>query len=97
MTKSDKMTSEGSELLDAVKQMKANARGREYSPEQLLAISARKSLAMTQTEFASLLDVSVDAIQDWEQGRRKPRGPAQTLLRVAQKHPQILSTLNDVQ
>ncbi|MFK8014966.1 MAG: helix-turn-helix domain-containing protein [Gammaproteobacteria bacterium] len=91
------MSPEGSELLEAVRQMKATKRGREYSPEQRLAISARKSLTMTQTEFASLLNVSVDAIQDWEQGRRKPRGPAQTLLRIAEKHPKILSDMNNAQ
>ena len=88
------MTPEGAELLLAVKQMKADKRAREYSPEQLLAISARQSVAMTQKEFASLLNVSIDAIQDWEQGRRKPRGAARTLLRVAQKHPRILNRLN---
>jgi putative transcriptional regulator len=96
MTKPKKMTAEGADLLKAVQQMKANKRGREYSPEQLLAIAARQSLDMTQTEFALLLDVSVDAIQDWEQGRRTPRGAARTLLRVAQKHPSILRRLNHV-
>jgi len=94
MTKFKKMTPAGAGLLQAVKQMKANQREHEYSPEQLLAISARQSVAMTQKEFASLLNVSVDAIQDWEQGRRKPRGPARTLLRVAQKHPRILNRLD---
>ncbi len=94
MTKPKKMKPEGAELLKAVKQMKADKKSREYSPEQLLAISARYSLEMTQKEFASLLNVSVDAIQDWEQGRRKPRGPARTLLRVAQKHPSILNRLD---
>ena len=64
-----------------------------YTPEQLLAISARKSVKMTQKEFARLLNVSVDSIQDWEQGRRSPRGAAKTLLRVAQDHPEVLEEL----
>ena len=87
------MTDEGAELLKAVKQMKAGKKGRVYTPEQLLAISARQSVNLTQKEFARLLNVSVDSIQDWEQGRRSPRGAARTLLRVVQDHPEVLEKL----
>jgi len=93
VTSKRKMSAEGAELLKAVKQMKAGKKGRVYTPEQLLAISARKSVKMTQKEFARLLNVSVDSIQDWEQGRRSPRGAAKTLLRVAQDHPEVLEEL----
>ena len=84
------MGAEGAELLKAVKQMKARKKGQAYTPEQLLAISARLSANLTQKEFAQLLNVSIDSIQDWEQGRRSPRGAAKTLLRVAQSHPEVL-------
>jgi putative transcriptional regulator len=87
------MTDEGAELLRAVKQMKAGKKGRVYTPEQLLAISARQSVNLTQKEFARLLNVSVDSVQDWEQGRRSPRGAARTLLRVAHEHPEVLEQL----
>ncbi|MFQ5548912.1 MAG: helix-turn-helix domain-containing protein [Woeseia sp.] len=70
--------------------MRANKKGRVYTPEQLLAISARQAANLTQKEFAQLLNVSVDAVQDWEQGRRSPRGAAITLLRVAHEYPEIL-------
>ena len=89
------MTDEGTELLKAVKQMKAGEKGRVYTPEQLLAISARQSVNLTQKEFARLLNVSVDSVQDWEQGRRSPRGAARTLLRVAHEHPEVLEQLAD--
>ncbi len=82
------------ELLEAVQQMKAGDKSRVYSPEQILAIAARRSSNLTQLEFARLLDVSVDAIRDWEQGRRSPRGAARTLLRIAMMHPEILDRLN---
>ena len=85
MTRKLKMSTEGAELLKAVKQMKARKKGRIYTPEQLLAISARQSANLTQKEFARLLNVSIDSIQDWEQGRRSPRGAAKTLLRIAQE------------
>lgn len=93
MTRNKKISAEGAELLKAVKQMKAGKKGRVYTPEQLLAISARQAANLTQKEFARLLDVSVDSVQDWEQGRRSPRGAAKTLLRVAQEHPEILEQI----
>jgi putative transcriptional regulator len=87
------MSVEGAELLKAVKQMKAKEKGRVYTSEQLLAISARQSVSLTQKEFAQLLNVSIDSIQDWEQGRRSPRGAAKTLLRIAQEHPEVLEKI----
>lgn len=93
MSNKREMSSDGAELLKAVKQMKAGSKGRVYTPGQLLAISARQSANLTQKEFARLLNVSVDSVQDWEQGRRSPRGAARTLLRVAHEHPEVLEQL----
>jgi putative transcriptional regulator len=88
-----KLSDAGAELLEAVEQMKGGKKGRTYTKEQLLAISARKSVNLTQREFAKLLDVSIDTVQDWEQGRRSPRGAAKTLLKIAQSHPEVLEQL----
>ena len=93
MKTEDTISPEGAELLEAIRQMKAGETGRVYTPEQILAIAARRSSNLTQVEFAELLDVSVDAIRDWEQGRRSPRGAARTLLRVAMQHPEVLRQL----
>ena len=93
MSSKPKMSDEGAELLETVEQMKKGRKGRSYSKEQLLAISARKSVNLTQREFAKLLNISVDTVQDWEQGRLSPRGAAKTLLKIAQDHPKILEQL----
>ena len=93
MTRKKKMSAEGAELLKAVKQMKAKKRGKIYTPEQLLAIAARQSVNLTQKEFAQLLNVSIDSVQDWEQGRRSPRGAAKTLLQIAKQHPEVLEQI----
>ena len=93
MTRKKKMSAGGAELLEAVKQMKAKKKGKVYTPEQLLAIAARQSVNLTQKEFARLLNVSVDSVQDWEQGRRSPRGAAKTLLLVAKQHPEVLERI----
>lgn len=90
MASKSKMSAVGKELLEAAQQMKQGNKSRVYSEEQLLAISARKSANLTQRQFAELLNVSIDAVQDWEQGRRSPRGAAKTLLKIAHIHPEVL-------
>lgn len=50
----------------------------------------RKRLNVSQTQFAFLLGVKVATLQNWEQGRTKPEGPAQTLLRVIAHDPNIV-------
>lgn len=47
----------------------------------------RERYELSQTEFAALLGISIKTLQNWEQGRRSPRGAARVLLQVAAKHP----------
>ncbi len=47
----------------------------------------RERYQLSQTEFAALLGINVKTLQNWEQGRRNPRGAARVLLQVAAKHP----------
>jgi putative transcriptional regulator len=47
----------------------------------------RRRLHVSQSEFAFMIGVSKSTLQNWEQGRRQPDGPAQALLRVAEKNP----------
>ena len=49
--------------------------------------------ACPRSAFAALLGVSPRTLQDWEQGRREPTGAAKTLLRVAERHPEVLREL----
>ena len=53
----------------------------------------RAYLQLSQAAFAGLMGVSVRTLQDWEQGRRAPSGPAKTLLRIAQQHPEVFLEL----
>ncbi len=50
----------------------------------------RERLAMSQTTFARLFGISVDTLQNWEQGRRQPEGPARMLLRVIDREPEAV-------
>lgn len=45
----------------------------------------------TQASFAKALGVPLKTVQNWEQGRRKPTGPARSLLVVVQHQPTALS------
>ena len=50
----------------------------------------RAKLKLSQAEFSRMLGISVDTLQNWEQGRREPTGPAKVLLKIALKHPRLL-------
>ena len=50
----------------------------------------RERLGLTQESFAALMGVSNRTLQNWEQGRREPDGPAKALLRVVEREPQAV-------
>jgi putative transcriptional regulator len=49
--------------------------------------NVRERLNVSQNEFALMIGVSVRTLQNWEQGRREPDGPAKALLRIALRNP----------
>jgi putative transcriptional regulator len=55
-------------------------------------IALRKFVGLSQVEFADALGISVSTLRNWEQGRRTPEGPALALLRIAARHPRIISS-----
>ena len=48
----------------------------------------RKRLGLTQLEFSDRIDVSLETIRNWEQGKRCPTGAAKALLKVLDKAPE---------
>ena len=50
----------------------------------------RRRLKLSQGALARTLNVSAKTVQSWEQGRRRPEGPAHALLRVAARNPQAV-------
>jgi len=89
------------ELVVSVREMKAIQRGR-LKPsrvtraEELVragtpdVAALRATFKLSQAKFAALLGISVDTLQNWEQQRRQPEGPAKVLLRIAATHPEVL-------
>ena len=88
--------SEFKELLQGVREAGAYLRGDKrgvtrvdrIEPDSIAVV--RTKLKLSQSEFARLLGISVDTLQNWEQGRRQPSGAARVLLRVATKHPEVV-------
>lgn len=48
----------------------------------------RKRLGLSQTEFSECIDVSLDTIRNWEQGKRSPTGAAKALLKILDRAPE---------
>lgn len=48
----------------------------------------RRRLGFSQSELAERIDVSLDTIRNWEQGKRCPTGAAKALLKVLDKAPE---------
>lgn len=63
---------------------------RTYEIEDPDVATIRASYGLSQAKFAALLGISVKTLQNWEQGRREPHGPAKVLLRVAARHPRAV-------
>lgn len=91
MTNPDEMTGEelGEKLLQAVREMQAGIGRVVYSP----VAEARAKTGLSAGQFAALLDISEETLQQWEQGTRDPTGAAKTLLRIANQHPEVLREL----
>ena len=60
-----------------------------FEPQDVRAI--REKLNKSQAEFAHMIGVSVATLQNWEQGRRQPEGPARALLVVASAAPNVVA------
>ena len=78
----------GSEILEGIRHLKKGEVGRITNLPPVSETRAR--VGLSQSEFARLLGVSIRTLQEWEQGRRAPSGPARTLLTIAHKNPEVL-------
>lgn len=78
----------GHEILLGLRQLKRGKVGRVITLPPIAEI--RTKTGLSQSGFARLLGVSVRTLQEWEQGRRVPSGPARTLLAIAHRNPKAL-------
>ncbi|MCX5761844.1 MAG: helix-turn-helix domain-containing protein [Gemmatimonadetes bacterium] len=84
------------DLFDELIERGRKAPSRAFSAEEILrgqhpdVATLRAHFKLSQSKFAALLGISVDTLQNWEQKRRRPEGPAKVLLRIAATHLEAL-------
>src|SRR6185312_5589202 len=87
----------GQEILSGIREIKKWQQGKKKLkitqvslPRANDVAKIRQNLDLTQDEFADFMGVNVKTLQNWEQNRREPQGPARSLLRVAEKAPEAI-------
>jgi putative transcriptional regulator len=88
-------------LCESIRQAGEIRRG-QRKPSRVYTVSdpdpkaIRERLGLSQSRFAAIIGVSVRTLQNWEQGRREPEGPAKALLRVVEREPEaVLQALHE--
>lgn len=82
------------DLVGSLKEAKAISRGKAAASRRF-AVSApdakavREQTGLSQSDFARLMRVSVKTLQNWEQHRRQPTGPAAALLKIVATAPEL--------
>ena len=89
------------ELLSSVEQMDSIVQGKKKASREFIypdpkVKGIREKTGLSQNRFATLIGVSKRTLENWEQGRRHPTGPARALLRIVDADPQsALNTLHE--
>ena len=86
------------DLLDSVREMQSVRRGSATATRVTTAgelrepdvAELRESVGLSQPLFAQALGISLSTLRNWEQGRRRPEGPARVLLHVFKRHPEAV-------
>ena len=82
----DELLASVQEMDDIVQGKKKAARVTEFPEPEVKAI--REKVGLSQNRFAMLIGVSKRTLENWEQGRRHPTGPAKALLRILAADPE---------
>src|SRR6266508_631351 len=84
----------GQEILEGIREVKAYKAGKKSMRVRSLKQPSspkviRTRLNLSQSAFAGLMYVRLRTLQDWEQGRHKPSGPALALLRIDEQQQHV--------
>ncbi|SJM92884.1 helix-turn-helix domain-containing protein [Crenothrix polyspora] len=88
------------ELLESVRDMGRHMRGEKVDGLRIREIpepdvkAIREQTGLSQTRFAYLIGVKLKTLQNWEQRRVRPTGPARALLKIVEANPQALLVLH---
>jgi putative transcriptional regulator len=91
------MSKLGKRLIESAKQARAYARGElaegfiAHVPDDIDVKALRRRLGYSQSEFSRRFGFAIDAVQEWEQGRRTPDRTARILLKVIEREPDAVT------
>jgi len=82
------------DLVQSLKEAKTIAKGQAQASRRFMVAApdvrlVREQIGLTQSEFAHLMQVSIKTLQNWEQQRRTPTGPAAALLKIVMAAPEV--------
>lgn len=81
------------QLVKGVREMKRHMAGKPVTGIRVTevpepdVIAIREAAQLSQSQFARLIGVNVRTLQNWEQRRTKPTGPARALLKIVASNP----------
>jgi putative transcriptional regulator len=89
------MSKAGERILRSARQALDYARGARggyevHVPERVDVRAIRRRLGLSQAQFARRFGFSLDAVQNWEQGRRQPEASARLFLKVIAREPKAV-------
>lgn len=79
-------------IKDSLTKSLAQLRAGSYTPVSEVS-QVRQKTGLSQSQFAKSLGISVNTLKSWEQGQRKPSGAAATLMKLLDKHPNLMGEL----
>jgi putative transcriptional regulator len=89
------------QLVKGVREMKRHMEGKRVrgaKTTELLAPNVRairEAARISQSQFAKLIGVNLRTLQNWEQQRTQPTGPARALLKIVASNPKAIGALHE--
>ncbi|MFW6699362.1 helix-turn-helix domain-containing protein [Acinetobacter pittii] len=83
----------GAEILQGIADMKANNAAKRTVVKETDVSLARRKSKLNQAEFAKMLNIPKRTLEAWEQGKRRPSGAAQTLIKLCLQDPERIKEM----
>ena len=88
------------QLVKGVREMKRHLAGKTVRGAVTTEVPApdvrtiREAAKISQSQFAKLIGVNLRTLQNWEQHRTQPTGPAKALLKIVASNPKAIEALH---
>jgi putative transcriptional regulator len=86
-------------LVKGVREMKRHMAGKRVRGARTIELpdvrTIREAAQVSQSQFAKLIGVNLRTLQNWEQQRTQPTGPAKALLKIVASNPKAIEALHE--